>query len=92
MIPSHEYGYYIIHKTINYILIPTRFYVEGIKYSYVDMTMNNGKGKVTIKNKIIHEDTLYVLHFYLPFIIQMEKRLVADTNGRIRQYLLQSAN
>ena len=43
--PSHEYGYYIIHKTINYILIPTRFYVEGIKYSYVDMTMNNGKGR-----------------------------------------------
>ncbi|HRD07917.1 MAG: T9SS type A sorting domain-containing protein [Saprospiraceae bacterium] len=94
--PSHEYGYYIIHKTINYILIPTRFYVEGIKYSYVDMTMNNGKGKVTIKNKIIHEDT-YVCSSFLSavhhtngkdwWLIQMEEydntyyKVLIDENG-----------
>ncbi len=94
--PGHEYGYYIIHKTRNFTLIPTRFYVESIKYSYVDMSMNNGKGKVTIKNQIIHDDT-YVCSSFLSAVhhanelgwwrVQMEEydntyyKVLIDENG-----------
>ncbi len=94
--PGHEYGYYIIHKTISFTLIPTRFYVESIKYSHVDMSMNNGKGKVTIKNQIIHDDT-YVCSSFLSavhhangkdwWLIQMEEydntyyKVLIDENG-----------
>ncbi len=49
--PKNINGYYIIHKTFNFITTPLTFYLEGLKYTYVDMTLNDGKGKVTVKNK-----------------------------------------
>jgi hypothetical protein len=55
--PLFENGYYIIHKTRSFTLSPIRFYIESLKYSYVDMSLNEGKGRVIKKNQVIHDDT-----------------------------------
>lgn len=48
-------GYYLLHKrneiSYNYSWTP------GVSYTYVDMNANNGKGRVTKKNKLIFETT-----------------------------------
>lgn len=57
--PGSISGYYVVHKTINYSINPTVFYVEALKYSYVDLAMNDGLGKVVKKNEIVFDsDTL----------------------------------
>ncbi len=49
--PSHNSGYYIIHITMGYFSgNDPSLVIENLKYSYVDMSLNNGLGDVTLKN------------------------------------------
>ena len=59
--PRYELGYYIIHKTIEY---DGDIFFDNIKFSYVDMALNNGMGDVTLKNEIII-DGVRMLSSYL---------------------------
>lgn len=54
--PDDSMGYYTIHKTIEYErdFDPPTF-VKFLKYSYVNMRLNLGKGDVVEKNKVILE-------------------------------------
>ncbi len=58
--PAYENGYYIIHKTVDWVQFPEKKTIStlGLKTTYVDMNMNGGKGKVIFKNKVVFEDTL----------------------------------
>ncbi|MFN8320343.1 MAG: T9SS type A sorting domain-containing protein [Saprospiraceae bacterium] len=58
--PANEYGYYIMHKTIDWVDFPTKKTISslGLKTTYVDMDKNGGKGKVIYKNKVVYQDTL----------------------------------
>ena len=58
--PAKENGYYIMHKTIDWVDFPTKKTISalGLKTTYVDMNENNGKGKVLYKNRWIYKDTL----------------------------------
>lgn len=94
--PKYEMGYYILHKTLTYELNPFRFFIEALKFTYVDMGMNNGKGRVTRKNQIIYDDT-YLCSSFLSavhhangkdwWIVQMEEydnsyyKFLIDENG-----------
>ncbi len=62
--PGYEYGYYILHKPV----IPgeERRYRE-LRYSYVDISLNNGNGEVTSKN-IVLSDSLKLNYSYLTAI------------------------
>ncbi len=51
--PNNENGYYIFHKTIELDPLTFETFRDNLKYSYVDMTLNNGKGDVTDKNIFI---------------------------------------
>jgi hypothetical protein len=54
--PKYDLGYYIIHKTIE---IKTSedpdSRVRFLKYSYVDLLLDNGLGDITIKNRPFHK-------------------------------------
>ena len=50
--PAYDKGYYILHKTV----IPDIAKYFELRYSYVDMSLNNGKGDVTTKNIVLSED------------------------------------
>lgn len=49
--PGHLDSYYLIHKTVEYApgQTPSTF-LPAIQYSYIDMTLNDGSGKVLEKN------------------------------------------
>ena len=49
--PGNESGYYIIHKPeeLDWAQDPG-IWLQYLNYTYVDMSLNNGKGAVTIKN------------------------------------------
>jgi len=54
--PGNEDGYYLLHKRTELLKEPfLHTWTPGVSYSYVDMKANNGKGKVTEKNKLIFE-------------------------------------
>jgi len=53
--PGYENGYYVLHKPIIFNPQQNIFYLE-LRYSYVDMELNNGDGAVTDKNIVISED------------------------------------
>jgi hypothetical protein len=49
-------GYYLLHKRTELLFQPyLHTWAPGVSYSYVDKNANNGKGKVTKKNKLIFE-------------------------------------
>ena len=57
--PTYEDGYYIIHKPVEFENVPAGpDYIgyEHFLYSYVDMSLNNGLGGVTIKNDTLAKD------------------------------------
>jgi hypothetical protein len=60
--PGNKNGYYLFHKTNIYNAPnPT---TRRIQYTYIDGTLDNGKGDVTIKNKKINNiDNLLLLYF-----------------------------
>ena len=69
--PGNKNGYYIIHKPISYnpddpSLRP--FTKDSLKYTYVDMALNNGFGDVVEKNVNFYVGSL--LHSYLTSIIK----------------------
>ncbi len=55
--PSNEKGYYLIHKTEVLISEPFLDIISpDIKYTYVDMTLNDGLGAVTEKNEVFFDE------------------------------------
>ena len=49
--PSYDEGFYIIHKTIGYKPGAAEvFPLDSLKYTYVDMSMDEGRGDVVNKN------------------------------------------
>ncbi len=47
--PAFEHGYYLIHKLTEYDTVGDSLYIEGLRYSYIDLSYNGGLGKVTDK-------------------------------------------
>ncbi|MGE5356023.1 MAG: T9SS type A sorting domain-containing protein [Deltaproteobacteria bacterium] len=84
--PGNENGYYLIHKRTELKYEPfLEVSIPELQYTYVDMSANNGKGKVIKKNKDIFK-TRDIVSGYLSackhangkdwWLIQMEQ----DTN------------
>ena len=46
--PADENGYYLLHKTVEYD--GEDIFINNIKYTYIDLTLNAGSGDVTEKN------------------------------------------
>ncbi len=59
--PGNQKGYYIFHKTIQ---IDRTAFIDNLKFTYVDINMNNGLGAVTDKNVNIIDST-QILSSYL---------------------------
>ncbi len=57
--PGNDHGFFLIHKTIEFDQQqdPATFR-NLLKYSYVDLTLNNGKGEVVQKNVVFHEELI----------------------------------
>ncbi len=68
--PGKENGYYLLHKTNIYNSGPEGTY-RTLNYSYIDMSLDNGKGDVVIKNKTF--DINHLLYFYLTAIKHQNK-------------------
>ena len=65
--PAYSNGFYILHKTKEYDQEINELYIPGLKYSYVDMAQNEGKGKVTEKN-VFYTEGLNFLSSYFTVI------------------------
>ncbi len=84
--PGNENGYYIIHKRSELQYYPVLdVVIPELLYTYVDMSGNNGKGRVRVKNKPVFKTTDIVSGYLTAckhangrdwWLIQMEK----DTN------------
>ncbi|HHH53881.1 MAG TPA: T9SS type A sorting domain-containing protein [Bacteroidetes bacterium] len=83
--PGDENGYFLLHKRGEWDYNSDYLYMPELYYSYVDMTQNEGKGKVIEKNRIIFSTTNLVQGYLTAckhtngkdwWVIQMEK----DTN------------
>ncbi len=55
--PSNPDRYYIIHCSNVYRNSPLYFWVDAIRYSIIDMSYNNGLGKVIKKNEVVLNDS-----------------------------------
>jgi len=62
--PGYEDGYYVLHKPVLNGESPRH---RELRYSYVDMNLNNGNGAVTDKNVVI-SDSLELMYRYLTAI------------------------
>jgi len=51
--PAEEGNVYLIHKTIG--VEENNVFMDNLKYSYIDKSLNNGMGDVTVKNRNILE-------------------------------------
>ncbi len=69
--PGNENGYYLLHKPNILNTGPGGTYLN-LNYSYINMSLDNGKGDVTIKNKTF--DTNSLLSQYLSAIKHENKR------------------
>jgi|GEM_PF-388526 len=76
--PAEEGNVYLIHKTIG--VDGNSLYMDNLKYSYIDNSLNNGKGDVTIKNKDILEVGTRLLFSNLTAL--------QKTNGKLGWWIL----
>lgn len=54
--PSNDNGYYIIHKPLTLVEEPVlSAFTETVRYTYVDMSLDNGLGAVTEKNIVLED-------------------------------------
>jgi len=60
--PGDEEGYYILHKPVIYFPQQNIDYRE-LRYSYVDMTLNDGNGDITQKNVVLGEELEYFYRY-----------------------------
>jgi len=60
--PEYKYGYYLIHKAPFYI--PNDVNQREIRMSYIDMSLNSGKGDVVFKNEYFYTGN-YMMSSYL---------------------------
>jgi hypothetical protein len=62
--PANDKGYYIIHKPEELVIEPEiDIYTPELRYSYIDMNLNNGKGAVTQKNQVFYNDMHLIIGF-----------------------------
>ncbi|MFN8320441.1 MAG: T9SS type A sorting domain-containing protein [Saprospiraceae bacterium] len=69
--PGNDKGYYLLHKTNIYNPGPGGTYIN-LNYSYIDISLDNGKGDVTIKNNTF--DTNSLLSQYLSALKHENKK------------------
>ena len=59
--PAYINGYYLLHKTIEF---DQEVFVNNVKYSYVDLSLNGGSGDITEKNiDILPSDEMILLNY-----------------------------
>jgi len=59
--PADEKGYYLLHKTIEF---DEEVFVNNVKYSYIDLSLNGGSGDITEKNvDILPSDEMILLNY-----------------------------
>jgi len=57
--PGYANGYYIIHKPSTQIPEEqNRLETQSILFSYVDMSLDNGKGDITLKNQVLYDEKI----------------------------------
>ena len=54
-VPDHPHEYIYFYERFN-----ENLYTDGLLCAYIDMSQNDGDGKVTSKNEVLLEDTLFV--------------------------------
>ena len=62
--PGNADGYYIVHHPFDVVNNQgaTNYIYNELWYSYVDMTLDDGKGAVTIKNELLFKGELHYSH------------------------------
>jgi len=59
--PGNDNGYYLLHKTIEF---DGDIFLDNVKYTYVDLSLNSGNGDITEKNvDILPQDELILLNY-----------------------------
>jgi len=53
--PGNADGYYIIHKPLEFDTVTFDLFLQFIKYSYIDMSLDGGRGDVIAKNRTFYE-------------------------------------
>ncbi len=66
--PQEESGYFLIHKIREYDTEGVTLFIEGLRYSYVDLSYNDGLGKVTEKRKFFLKER-EIMSSYLTAIL-----------------------
>ena len=95
ILPDPEFvnGYYILHKTIEF---DQGLFMENVKYTYVDMNLNNGDGDVTEKNIDILPEGDILLFSYLTAIAHSNNEgywiTVTTQNEEFLMILLDNSN
>lgn len=62
--PGNEDGYYILHQPLFFFEDPLTFQSVRLLYTYVDMTLNEGRGAITVKNQAYHEENIFGSGFF----------------------------
>jgi len=70
--PGYDKGYFVLHKPVIYFPLQNIDYRE-LRYSYVDLGLNNGDGIVTKKNKVISGES-ELFYNYLTAIKHFNQR------------------
>ena len=70
--PADENGYYLLHKTVEYD--GEDIFINNVKYTYIDLTLNEGSGDVTEKNIDILPVDEVVFQSYLIAISKEDKQ------------------
>lgn len=66
--PANPHGYYIVHKPRLYDLESnSSVFLRDLLYTYVDMSLDEGRGSITLKNQVFHSD-LFIPSSYLTSI------------------------
>ena len=95
ILPDPEFigGYYILHKTIEF---DQGLFMDNVKYTYVDMNLNNGDGDVTEKNIDILPEGDILLFSYLTAIAHSNNEgywiTVTTQNEEFLMILLDNSN
>jgi len=84
--PADENGYYLLHKTIEY---DGEIFLNNVKYTYIDLSLNGGFGDVTFKNiDILPDDEMILLNYFTAISKEVEQGWWITTIGRNEEIIL----